>query len=160
MEESVLDGVETRRPWCVRVCRWMCVLVEFEHSVPRVHSGRHFCPVVVILINPGPGDIKHSVCVLFRKFCLKKQQQIDSGVFLPLHYPMVFLCLALFCIVSSCLFQQFIWFPQFSTLCSECLSSSHVALWFPGRSLDEDSFRDAKQPMTVKQKQTFENRAL
>lgn len=73
----------------------MCVLVEFEHSVPRVHSGRHFCPVVVILINPGPGDIKHSVCVLFRKSCLKKKQ-VDSGVFLPLHYPLVFLCLALF----------------------------------------------------------------
>lgn len=105
----------------------MCVLVEFEHSVPRVHSGRHFCPVVVILINTGPGDIKHSVCVLFRKSCLKK----DSGFFLPLHYPMVFLCLTLF--VSHSLFVSvstvYLVFSSFFFRVSFFLSCSSVVPW-------------------------------
>lgn len=143
----------------------MCVLVEFEHSVPRVHSGRHFCPVTVILINPGPGDIKDSVCVLFRKSCFKKtkKKHVDSGVFQPLYYPTVFICLALFVLHSLGMVSVSTVYLVFTVLhfyCSECLSSSHVALWFPGRSLDEDSFRDLKQPVTVKQNQRFEIRAL
>lgn len=77
----------------------MCVLVEFEHPVPRVHSGRHVCHVAVILINPGLGDIKDSVCVLFRKSCFKKKHVV-SRVFLPLYYLTVFLCLALFVLHS------------------------------------------------------------
>lgn len=139
----------------------MCVLVEFEHSVPRVHSGRHFCPVAVILINPGPGDIKDSICVLFRKSCLKKH--VDSRVSLPLYYPTVFLCLALFVLHSLCVVSVSTVYLVFTILhffSSERLSSSHVALWFPGRSLDEDSFRDVKQPVTVKQNQRLEIQAL
>lgn len=66
-------------PMCMCVWRWTCALVKLEYSVPHVHSGRHFCPDAVILVNPGPGDIKHSVCVLFCKSCLKNNLMLEHS---------------------------------------------------------------------------------
>lgn len=123
MEESVFDGVRTWCPRCVRAYVDERVLVDLEYSVPRVHSGRHFCPVAVIPVNPGPGDIKHSVCVLFRKSCLKNMLVLERSFSLFFSTSPLSNSISLFGMGPLCLIIQYLF--NFYTL----YTTLHL-MWF------------------------------
>lgn len=101
--------VRTFCPSCAFWSPFLSRCCDFYKSRPGGHQAFRLCPISQILLKKNK--------LILECFYLS----IIQWYFSVLH--------CLFCTVSSCLFQQFIWFPQFSTLCSECLSSSHVVPW-------------------------------
>lgn len=131
--------VRTFCPLCAFWSPFLSRCCDFYKSRPGGHQAFRLCPISQILLKKTTTSWFWSVSTsplsngisLSCTVCSAQSLRVSFNSLSGFH--------------NSLLFVQSVFLPL---------------MWFPGRSLDEDSFRDVKQPVTVKQKQTFENRDL